>query len=340
MNSKGSRRAEGESGESTAAVVAAGAANVLIGVFKFIVAGITGSSAMMSEGIHSVVDTGNELLILWGIRQSRRKADAQHPFGYGMELYFWTLIVSILIFAIGGGLSFMHGWQAAASPDPAFLSESPLLSYLVIGISAVLEGASLTVGLRQYNAARGDMGALEFLRESKDPSLYTVVLEDSAAEAGLAVAFLGVFLGHTLGRPELDGVASCVIGLILMGVALILLHETKGLLVGEGLRPEEVHELQTLVEGVAGVKSCGRALTLYLGPRSLLVACDVDFDDFLGDIGVVEATGRVEEAIRSRFPQTTRVFVEANTAQGVATTRAKQERALSGNAATGHRSRR
>lgn len=327
--------------ESVAAVVAAGAANVLIGIFKFVVASITGSSAMMSEGIHSVVDTANELLILLGIRRSHHTSDAQHPFGYGMELYFWTLIVSILIFAVGGGLSFMHGWQAALSPDPAFLDESPVLSYVVIAVSAVLEGISLAIGIRQYNAARGAMGALEFLRESKDPSLYTVVLEDSAAEAGLAVAFLGVFLGHALARPELDGIASCAIGLILMAVALVLLHETKGLLVGEGLRPSEVHELQALVEATPGVTSCGRALTLYLGPHSLLVACDVDFDDSLDDKGVVETTDLIEEAIRVRFPQTTRIFVEAKNAQGVAATRAKQERKLSeGSRRTTHETRR
>lgn len=314
--------------ESTAAVIAAGAANLLIGVFKFVVAAITGSSAMMSEGIHSVVDTGNEALILMGIKRSGRAPDAYHPFGYGMELYFWTLIVSILIFAIGGGLSFMHGWQAMSSPDPHFLEESPLLSYVVIAVSAVLEGGSLVIGLRQYNAARGEMGAIDFLRESKDPSLYTVVLEDTAAELGLAFAFLGVFLGHALGMPELDGAASCAIGVLLMAVALILLHETKGLLVGEGLRPSEVHEIQRLVEATPGVLACGRVLTLYFGPHALLVAMDVDFDDSLGDGQEVEAVDAIEAAVHERFPQTARMFVEPTSAAQAGATRKRQERFL------------
>ena len=314
--------------ESVGAVVAAAAANLLIGAFKFVVAVLTGSSAMMSEGIHSIVDTGNEALILLGIRRSKRAPDAYHPFGYGMELYFWTLIVSILIFAIGGGLSFMHGWQAASEPDPHFLEESPLLSYLVIAVSAVLEGISLAIGLRQYNEARGDMGALDFLRESKDPSLYTVVLEDTAAEIGLAFAFLGVFLGHALGMPQLDGAASCAIGLLLMVVALILLHETKGLLVGEGLRPSEVHVVQRLVESTPGVKACGRVLTLYFGPNALLVAIDVDFDDSLDDASTVAAVDAIEERVHERFPQTARMFVEPASAEHAGNTRERQERIL------------
>ena len=306
----GDPREEAE-GESTIAVVAAVVANIAIGVVKFIAAAISGSSAMFSEGIHSIVDSGNGLLILLGIKRSERPADVDHPFGHGKELYFWTLVVSILIFALGGGVSIWEGVKSIMEVGPDTKLGDPTMAYIILAISAVIEGVSLSIAIRQFNKARGKTSPIQFIKDAKDPSLFTVVFEDSAAEAGLLVAFLGVFLGHAFNNPYLDGIAAVVVGLILCTVAAILLRETKGLLIGEGLTRSEVNEVRAIVVADPAVEDCGRVLTMYMGPHNLLVTVDASFKTDCTAGQVLQAIDCIEANIVKRFPQTSSVFIEA-----------------------------
>ena len=301
---------EGPAGESPKAIIAAVAANIAIGIVKFIAAFISGSSAMISEGIHSIVDSGNGLLILFGMKRAERKPDLAHPFGYSMELYFWTLVVAVMIFALGGGVSIYEGVHRIASITPETTLGNPTLNYIIIAISAVIEGISLSVALREFNAARGETKPLRFIREAKDPSLFTVVLEDSAALTGLLLAFLGTLLGHLTGNPYYDGAASVLIGLLLAIVAVILLRETKGLLIGEGLKPDELVKVARIVTADPRVRSCGRILSLYLGPQDLLLTIDVTFDEQADRDSIDEAIDGIEREIVRAFPQTTRIFIE------------------------------
>ena len=301
---------EGPQGESPKAVIAAVLANIAIGIVKFIAAFISGSSAMISEGIHSIVDSGNGLLILFGMKRAERKPDLAHPFGYSQELYFWTMVVAIMIFALGGGLSIYEGVSRIMAITPETTLGDPTLNYVIIAISAVIEGMSLSVALREFNAARGDVKPLRFIRDAKDPSLFTVVLEDTAALTGLAFAFLGTLLGHVTGNPYFDGAASVLIGLLLAFVATVLLRETKGLIIGEGLGADELKRLAKIVEANPNVVKCGRILSLYLGPHDLLVTIDVTFADTI-DRGLIDHTiDSIERAIVAAFPQTTRIFIE------------------------------
>ena len=304
------RTQQAAQGESPKAVIAAVLANIAIGIVKFIAAGISGSSAMISEGVHSIVDSGNGLLILFGMKRAERKPDLAHPFGYSQELYFWTLVVAVMIFALGGGVSVYEGVHRIASITPETTLGDPTLNFVIIAISAVIEGISLSVGLREFNAARGDVKPLEFIKNAKDPSLFTVVLEDSAAEIGLALAFLGTLLGHVTGNPYFDGIASVLIGVLLAGVAILLLRETKGLIIGEGLSGEELTQVAGIVKADPNVRQCGRILTLYLGPQDLLVAIDATFNETAGRDAIDESIDRIERAIVTAFPQTTRIFIE------------------------------
>ena len=312
---RGSDAAEG--GESTVAVVAAIVGNILVGVVKFIAAAISGSSAMLSEGVHSVVDSGNDILILLGIKKAKQPADATHPFGYGKELYFWTLVVALLIFALGGGVSMWEGVRTIQAVGPDTVLGDPTMSYIVLACAAVIEGTSLTIAVKQFNRARGTVRPMQFIREAKDPSLYTVVLEDSAAEAGLLLAFLGIFLGHLLHNPYLDGVAAICIGLLLCLVAVVLLRETKGLLIGEGMKHDELEEIQQIVEGTENVDSCGRILTMYMGPHNLMVAVDAGFEPSATAPQVLGAVDSIEGKIVERFPQTDCMFIEAESLKQV-----------------------
>ena len=297
-------------GESPRAVIAAVLANIAIGIVKFIAAGISGSSAMISEGIHSIVDSGNGLLILFGMKRAERRPDLAHPFGYSQELYFWTLVVAVMIFALGGGLSMYEGMHRIMEITPETTLGDPTLNYIIIGISAIIEGMSLSVALREFNAARGDVSPLRFIRDAKDPSLFTVVLEDSAAEIGLLFAFLGTLLGHVLNNPYFDGIASVLIGVLLACVSVVLLRETKGLLIGEGLSASELRRVGAIVEEDPHVLKCGRVLSLYLGPHDMLLTIDATFDEEADRNAIDQSIDDVERAIVREFPQTTRIFIE------------------------------
>jgi cation diffusion facilitator family transporter len=289
-------------------IYAALAANLIIAITKFVAAAITQSSAMLSEGIHSVVDTGNELLILLGIRESQRPADASHPFGYGQELYFWTLIVAILLFSIGGGMSIYEGINHVIHPISL---EDPFWNYVTLGIAVVVEGYSWTVALRALLQDKSEQDNLwQAVRGSKDPTIFSILLEDTAALLGIGVAFLGIFFGHLFQNPYLDGVASIVIGLILALVAILLVFESKALLVGESATPETVASIHLLAEEDVAVKSVIRVLTMHMGPEEVLLNVELQFDPQLSTTALAEAVERIENRIRQHHSDIKHIFIE------------------------------
>jgi cation diffusion facilitator family transporter len=298
-------------GGSRVAVIAAIAGNLIIAVIKFVAAALTGSSAMIAEGIHSVVDTGNGVLLLLGMRRAAQPADAIHPFGHGKSLYYWTHIVAVSIFGIGGGMSLYEGVQHILTVAPGAELGDPTAAYIVLAISALVEGGSFTVAVRQFMQAKGESSAWQFIRRSKDPSLYTVVFEDSAAMLGLAFAFLGIFFGHLFHNPYLDGVASIAIGLLLMAVAWVLASRTQGLLLGEGVSPDELADIRRRVESDPAVESAGDILTMYMGPHDLLVNMGVCFTTGTTAEQMHEAIRRIEANLQSAYPEINRVYIEA-----------------------------
>jgi cation diffusion facilitator family transporter len=297
--------------KSRVSIYAAIAANVAIAVTKFVVAGITGSSAMLSEGIHSAVDTFNGVLLLVGLKLSQRPATPEHPFGHGKELYFWSLIVAVLIFGVGGGLSFYEGVQHVLHPEPM---RNPMWNYVVLGAAAVFEGASFAIALRQFLAQKGDTPFWEALHRSKDPTTYTVLAEDAAALVGLVVAAVGIALSYRFDKPEWDGVASLIIGLLLAGVAVALIRESRGLLIGEGIRPETARAIRSLALEQPKVRDVGRILSMYIGPDDVLVTMDLDFEDATEAADAAAAIAAIERQVRERYPMIKRLFIEAGTA--------------------------
>ena len=282
--------------------------NGAIAVTKFIAASITGSSAMLSEAIHSVVDTGNQGLLLYGIRRAKRPADPQHPFGYSMELYFWTFVVAILIFAVGAGISAYEGIIKLMNPHPV---TSPHINYIVLGLAMVFEAVAWWIAFREFRRTKGSLGYLAAVRRSKDPTVFTVLFEDSAAMLGLIAAFLGIALGQALDMPELDGVASIIIGVILALTAALLAYESKGLLIGEGADPQVVAGVREIVRDKQGIERVNELLTMHLGPEDVLLTLSLDFNDRLSAGDVEVAITELEDLIKSAFPQISRVFIEA-----------------------------
>jgi len=294
--------------ESTKVIYAAIIANLAIAVIKFTAAAFTGSSAMLSEGIHSLVDTGNGGLMLFGLHRSRKPADAEHPFGYGKELYFWTLIVAIVIFAVGGGISAYEGLLHILHPKPF---EHPVWNYIVLGLAFVFEGYSFTIAFKAFQAERGKLTIWQSIATSKDPTTYTIVFEDAAALLGLVVAFIGVFLAHMFNNPYFDGAASIVIGIILAVVAVLLAYESRGLLVGEAVDPETLKNIRRLAESDPRVESVRNALTMHFGPHTVLLAMDLGFRKDLSAAEVEESIDRLEEAIRRAHPEVKHIFIES-----------------------------
>jgi cation diffusion facilitator family transporter len=296
---------------SKVAIYGAVAANVAIAVTKFVVAGITGSSAMLSEGIHSAVDTFNGILLLVGLKLSQRPATPEHPFGHGKELYFWSLIVAVLIFGVGGGLSFYEGVQQVRHPQPM---QASMWNYVVLGVAAVFEGSSFVIALRQFLKQAGNTPFWEALHRSKDPTTYTVLAEDSAALIGLVVAAVGIALSQRLDKPVLDGAASLIIGLLLAGVAVALIWESRSLLIGEGIRPETARAIRSIALAQPKVRDVGRVLSMYVGPDDVLVTMDLDFDDGTAAADAGTAIAAVERQVRERYPMIKRLFIEAGAA--------------------------
>lgn len=302
---------------STTAIYGALAANTAIAITKFIVAGITGSSAMLSEAIHSTVDAGNSVLLLVGTRLSERPASEQHPFGHGKELYFWSLIVAILIFGLGGGVSIYEGIKHIQRPVAL---TDPLWSYVVLGAAAMFEGASLWVALHAFRAQTQGQTFWSALRRSKDPTTFTVVAEDAAALAGLLIAAIGVYTSHRWNLPVLDGAASVAIGILLAGVAVLLVRESRGLLIGEGLSKHTTDEICRIVRSHACIQSLTRPLSMYIGRHEVLLTLDVHFKPHTSAEAMLLAVETIERRIRTAFPQILRIYIEARHLQPIAAT--------------------
>ncbi|MBK1696200.1 cation diffusion facilitator family transporter [Rhodovibrio salinarum] len=293
-------------------IYAALAGNALIAVTKFVAAGITGSSAMLAEGIHSVVDTGNQGLMLHGTARAKKPADENHPFGYGRELYFWAFVVAILIFAVGAGVSLYEGVEKVLHPHPV---TNPVVNYVVLLLAMGFEGWAFSVALKEFQQTKGDRGYIQAVRESKDPTVITVLFEDTAALSGLVVAFLGVGMAHLFGWAVMDGVASIVIGLILGVTAFLLAYETKGLLVGESALPHVTAGIRSLVRKESDVERVNQVLTLQLGPDDVLATVSVEFADGLPTGRIEQTIARLDAAIKQAQPEVTRVYIEAETAR-------------------------
>ncbi|MEH2247790.1 cation diffusion facilitator family transporter [Nostoc sp.] len=293
---------------SNKTIFAAMGANLAIAITKFIAAAITGSSAMISEGIHSVVDTGDQLLLLLGIRMSQKPADDRHPFGYGQELYFWTLIVAILIFAIGGGMSIYEGITHLINPSPL---KDPMWNYIVLGMAILFEGFSWTVALKEFLPTKGKQSFWQAIKNSKDPTVFTILVEDSAAILGLIVALLGIFLGHLFNNVYFDGIASIVIGIILAIVAIVLAKESKGLLVGESANPQTISNIRSLSKTEPGVKEVMRVLTMQLAPQEVLLNLEIQFSKNLTGEEIALTVESLEAKLRQHHPEIKQIFIEA-----------------------------
>ena len=294
--------------QSRKVIIAALAGNAAIAGTKFAAAAYTGSSAMLSEAVHSLVDTGNQLLLLHGLRRAARPPTPQHPFGHGLELYFWTFVVAILIFGAGAGVSVLEGIERIRAPHPV---ENVWVNYAVLGASLLFEGAVWIVALREFRAEKGSRPWLEAVRASKDPTVFTVLFEDTAALIGLLVALVSLVLANALSWPMLDGIASVLIGAILAATAAFLAYECLGLLTGESADPEVRASVRRIATAEPSVERLNEALTMHFGPRDILVALSLDFQDARSAAEVEAAVTRIERAIKSVHPEVRRVFVEA-----------------------------
>jgi cation diffusion facilitator family transporter len=289
-------------------VYAALAGNTLVAATKFVASVLTGSAGMFSEAIHSLVDTGNEVLLLYGIRRAARPANERYPFGQSREIYFWSFVVAILIFALGAGLSLYEG--AEALRHPSVLGE-PLVNYVVIALAFCFEGLSWVVAYREFAHRQGNQSLLTAIERSKDPRTFLILLEDSAALVGLAFAFAGVFLTAYTGNPVFDAVASLAIGVVLGAVAALLARECKGLLIGEAADPAIVAGIRKLVAADPGIERVNEVLTMQLGPEDVLLNLSLDFRDAL-PVGEVESCiDEIAHQIQHEFPTVRRVFIEA-----------------------------
>jgi cation diffusion facilitator family transporter len=295
------------SSSSRRVIYAALIGNFLIAVTKFAAAALTGSSAMLSEGIHSIVDTGNQILLLHGLRKAIKPADDRFPFGHGKEVYFWSFIVAILIFAVGSGVSLYEGVHHLIHPSTMV---NPAVNYIVLTMAFVFEGIAWLFAFREFSRVKGRWGYIQAVQRGKNPSLFVVLFEDSAAILGIGAAFLGVLLVHVTGNPLFDGIASIVIGMILGGTAIWLAYETKGLLIGESANPEIVHGIRILASSFPEIIHVNEVLTLHMGPEFILANISLDFEDTVPAGQVEEILQRLRMAIMEEHSQVKRVFAE------------------------------
>ncbi|OHV80996.1 cation diffusion facilitator family transporter [Ensifer sp. LCM 4579] len=297
---------------STRVIYAALAGNFLIALTKFAAAFFTGSSAMLSEGVHSLVDTGNELLLLYGLRRAARPADENHPLGHGREIYFWSFIVALLVFALGAGISFYEGISHLIHPEPV---ENIAVNYAVLALSAVFEGTAWWIALKHFRREKGELGYIAAVRRSKDPTTFTVLFEDSAALLGLAVAFVAITAAHILRIPELDGAGSIGIGLVLATTAIFLARESKGLLIGEQALAPVRRRIVELASADKDVVRVNDILTVHLGPTDVLASLSVEFKDELTTPDLEACVARIEKSICSEMSEVSSIFVRPQAAQ-------------------------
>jgi cation diffusion facilitator family transporter len=297
-----------ESG-SRKVIYAAILANLGIAAAKFIVAAITGSAAMLAEGIHSAVDTGNEFLLLVGERNSEKPPDKRHPFGYGKALYFWALLVALSVFSLGGGLSIYHGITALLRPEPL---GDPMWNYVVLGVSACFEGYSWNVSRNELNKRRKAGASLwQTVHASKDASVFTVLIEDTAALLGLAIAAAGITLGYVFDSPYFDPAASVLIGLLLVGAAFALARETGALLVGEGIGTEATRRVCEILRDDPSIEDVGKLLSMQLGPDEVLLTAAVRFNRGMRIDEVEAAIERLEKAVAAVYPAIRHIYFES-----------------------------
>jgi len=284
------------------------AANAVIATAKFIAAAITGSSAMFSEGIHTSVDTGNQLMLLLGLKKAKQPADKNHPFGYGKEIYFWCFIVAIMVFAIGAGISIYEGIHSVMDPHPI---ENVLISYGVLGFAILLTGVAWYFAWKEFKHIKGNRGLFEAVHKEKNPTTFVVLFEDSAALLGLFVAIAGIGLSQWTGNPIFDGIASICIGVILGSTAAWLAYETKGLLIGESAQTPTVQGINTLAQKLDAIKNVNEVLTMHVGPEYILVTITADFDNKLNAGAIEQSVAGLTKDIKAKYPRVKRVFIEA-----------------------------
>ncbi|HET9670140.1 MAG TPA: cation diffusion facilitator family transporter [Casimicrobiaceae bacterium] len=292
---------------SKIAVIAALIGNVLVAITKAIAAALTGSSSMLSEAVHSLVDTVNEVLLLYGMRRAAQRADAYHPFGYGRELYFWSFVVALLIFALGAGVSIFEGIGHVRQPEPV---TDPYINYIVLGLAFLFEGGSWLVSLRQFRAAKGDLGWFEAFRRSKDPPSFMVLFEDSAALIGIVLAALGTYGSASLGLPVLDGVASILIGVVLAVTSMLLARESKSLLVGERADRGLADAIVQIASTAPGVEAANGVVTTQMGPNQIVAALSIDFADAVSARDVETIIEDIERRVRAQWPEVISLFVK------------------------------
>lgn len=286
--------------------------NGLIAISKFVAASITGSSAMLSEAIHSVVDTGNQGLMLLGLRRAKRPADDSHPFGYGAEIYFWAFIVAILVFAVGAGVSAYEGVRKLLHPHDM---TDVHINLIVLGLAICFEAVAWYIAYKEFNKVRGRRSFIAAVKGAKDPTIITVLFEDTAAMLGLFVALIGILIASEAGIPEADGIASIVIGVVLAGTALMLAIETKGLLIGERATKETIHGIRLIVADTPGILRVNELLTLHIGPEDVLATMRLDFADELSSADVEATITQMETRIREKFPEIAQVYISAQSWQ-------------------------
>ncbi len=284
---------------SKKSIYSALAANLLIAITKFIAGHFSNSASMFAEGIHSLVDTVNQILLLYGIKRSKKSPDAQHPFGYGKELYFWSFIVSIMIFGLGGGISIYQGITHIIHPEAL---GDPTISYIVLLLSIIFESSSLVIAIKAFNQTRGELSWWNAIVKSKDPSTFLVLFEDLAAVAGLLIVTICLFLGHQLNIPQLDGLASVLVGLLLVGVSAILARESRSLLMGEGIAPETQAKITDLVQKHPTVIKVLHLLSTYQSPEQVVLMLIIVFKNDNTIVEINEAIDDITANIKQEFP--------------------------------------
>jgi len=294
--------------ESKKVIIAALIGNLMVAVTKFVATAVTGSSAMFSEAIHSVVDTGNQALMLYGLKRAKLPADKRFPFGHGKEIYFWSFVVAIMIFGVGAGISVYEGIHSLSKPKEL---QNPMVNYIVLTLAIIFEGAAWVFAWKAFSRQRGKRSLFEAVRKGKDPTLFVVLFEDSAAMTGLLVAMIGIALTDATGNPAYDSIASLLIGLILAMTAAWLAYETKGLLIGESADPDVIKGIKKKVMSFREVRHINEVLTMHMGPEYVLVNLSVEFNDSADADDIEDAVAQIDRAIKKKYKNVKRVFIEA-----------------------------